>query len=159
MTTPEDFRALLAPIIDQLRGRALDDALLATLEASFGEQSEAFRALSRACHEGTRAGWMCEHERGGIRYGRVIEASEASAGFSVDVVQMKDVKGPYHLHPKGEIDLVMPVTAGARFDGHGAGWVVYGPRSAHYPTVTEGEAFVLYLLPDGAIDFRAKPPE
>ena len=26
----------------------------------------------------------------------------------------------------------------AVFDGRGAGWLVYGPESAHYPTVSEG---------------------
>jgi len=47
----------------------------------------------------------------------------------------------------------MPLTTGAQFDGHGAGWVVYGPGTAHSPTVTEGRALVLYLLPQGAIEF------
>jgi hypothetical protein len=42
---------------------------------------------------------------------------------------------------------------GARFDGHAAGWCVYGPGTAHRPTVTEGRALVLYLLPEGAIEF------
>ena len=60
--------------------------------------------------------------------------------------------------PTGELDLVLPVDDGAKFDGHGAGWVVYDAESAHYPTVTGGAAFVLYLLPGGAIDFKAKPP-
>jgi hypothetical protein len=49
--------------------------------------------------------------------------------------------------------MIMPLTEGARFDGHGAGWLVYGPGSAHRPTVTGGRALVLYLLPGGAIDF------
>ena len=49
-----------------------------------------------------------------------------------------------------------PAVATARFDGHGAGWVVYGPGSAHSPTVTGGRALVLYLLPQGAIEFT--PP-
>ena len=53
----------------------------------------------------------------------------------------------------GEIDLVMPLEPEAQFDGHGAGWVVYGPGSAHHPTVTRGRALVLYLLPAGAIEF------
>ncbi len=47
----------------------------------------------------------------------------------------------------------MPVTPEARFDGGAAGWCVYGPGSAHHPTVTGGEALVLYLLPDGEIEF------
>ena len=47
----------------------------------------------------------------------------------------------------------MPVTPEARFDGRGAGWCVCEPGSAHHPTVTGGAALVLYLLPDGAIEF------
>lgn len=49
--------------------------------------------------------------------------------------------------------MVMPITPDARFDGHGAGWCVYGPDSAHHPTVSDGEAIVLYLLPKGEIEF------
>ena len=47
----------------------------------------------------------------------------------------------------------MPLEGDARFDGHGAGWCVYGPGSAHTPTVTGGRALVLYLLPEGQIEF------
>jgi hypothetical protein len=47
----------------------------------------------------------------------------------------------------------MPLTATAKFDGAGRGWKVYEPGSAHNPTVTDGEAVVLYLLPDGRIEF------
>jgi len=53
----------------------------------------------------------------------------------------------------GEIDLIMPLTAGATFDGHLAGWCVYEAGSAHSPTVNAGQALVLYLLPQGAIQF------
>src|SRR6266478_2170194 len=56
-------------------------------------------------------------------------------------------------HPNGEIDLIMPLAAGAKFDGREAGWLVYGPGSVHSPTVTHGRALVLYLLPGGAIEF------
>ena len=91
--------------------------------------------------------------RPSIRFGRVIKPGPDSAGFSVDVVHMDDVVGPHHRHPNGEVDMVMPLTPGAQFDGHGAGWVVYPPDSAHPPTVSGGAALVLYLLPDGAIEF------
>lgn len=156
--TPADFQALVTRVTDAIRGRPLDDGLRAHLNATFGPESDTYRELSEACRSGSEAGFLCAREHGGVRYGRVIEASDATAGYSVDVVHMKDVKGPYHRHPNGEIDLVMPLSDGAQFDGHGAGWVVYGAESAHYPTVTNGEAFVLYLLPGGAIDFKARPP-
>ena len=55
----------------------------------------------------------------------------------------------------GEIDLIMPLddSPGASFDGRPAGWCVYGPGSAHRPTVAQGRALVLYLLPEGQIKF------
>ena len=66
---------------------------------------------------------------------------------------MAECKGPHHRHPNGEIDMIMPLTENAKFDGRGIGWLVYGPDSAHSPTVSGGKALVLYLLPEGAIDF------
>ena len=52
-------------------------------------------------------------------------------GFSVDVVDMDNVVGPHHAHPNGEIDLVMPMDADARFDDHpgGLGGVCAGQRA------------------------------
>jgi hypothetical protein len=47
----------------------------------------------------------------------------------------------------------MPIAGSATFDGRGAGWLVYGPGSAHSPTVSGGKAVVLYLLPTGKIEF------
>jgi hypothetical protein len=47
----------------------------------------------------------------------------------------------------------MPVEGGALFDGHAAGWLVCPPGSAHRPTVSQGRAWVLYLLPQGEIRF------
>jgi len=152
------FDALIATITSDIRGMPLDDALEKKLNESYPPDSATFRDLVASCRAGVEEGWLCAREHGGIKFGRVIEAGDATAGFSVDVVDMNDLRGPYHRHPNGEIDLVMPLEQGATFDGRGAGWLVYGPDSAHYPTVAGGEALVLYLLPDGAIDFRAKPP-
>jgi hypothetical protein len=88
-----------------------------------------------------------------LRYGRVIKPGPDTHGFSVDVVLMKDCVGPHHAHPNGEIDMIMPRDTQARFDERPAGWLVYDDTTAHAPTVTGGEAIVLYLLPDGAIEF------
>ena len=48
---------------------------------------------------------------------------------------------------------IMPLEGDATFDGHPAGWCVYPAGSAHCPTVTQGRALVLYLLPEGQIQF------
>jgi hypothetical protein len=51
--------------------------------------------------------------------------------------------------------MIMPVTADAKFDGRGRGWLVYPPDSAHRPTVTSGRALILYLLPEGRIEWSS----
>jgi hypothetical protein len=150
------FSALVARVTARVANRPLDAALAHELNQSLPGDGPDVAAIAAACREAIREGWMCNREAGGIRYGRVLKAGEATHGFSVDVVDMDDVVGPHHRHPRGEIDLVMPLDASARFDGHGAGWVVYGPGSAHRPTVSGGRALVLYLLPQGAIEFT--PP-
>lgn len=149
----EQFQQLVRSITQAIAGRALDDGLQGWLQAHYGPGSTWYRDIQAAVEDGIRAGWLCRQEAGGIRYGRVVKPSPETAQFSVDVVDMDDCVGPHHVHPTGEIDLVLPVTAGARFDGTAAGWKVYPPGSAHCPTVTEGRARVLYLLPEGRIEF------
>jgi len=151
--TPETFKAQLAALTAQLAGRPLDDRLDAWLNREHGPGSSTFAALQAACRDGVAAGWLCEREGGGIRYGRIFKPGAELHGFSVDVVDMRDIAGPHHVHPNGEIDLVMPVEGEALFDGRPAGWVVCAPGSAHRPTVSNGRALVLYLLPDGQIQF------
>ncbi|HXH03667.1 MAG TPA: DUF4863 family protein [Candidatus Competibacteraceae bacterium] len=151
--TPQAFEALITRVTETIAGRPLDAALGMFLNETFPPDEETFKAIERACHEAIAEGWMCNREAGGIRFGRVVKPGPSTHGFSVDVVLMKDVKGPHHRHPNGEIDMIMPLTPEAQFDGHGSGWFVYAPDSAHCPTVTQGEAIVLYLLPEGAIEF------
>ncbi len=147
------FQQLIATLTAEIAGRPLDASLAEHLNQHHGVNSPLYRQIFDACQAGIADGWMCKHEGGGIRYGRVIKALPDTHGFSVDVVDMDNVVGPHHVHPEGEIDLIMPLTEGARFDGHPAGWCVYGPGSAHKPTVSDGRALVLYLLPQGAIEF------
>jgi hypothetical protein len=151
--TQEEFQEQIAHITTAIAGKPLDGGLQTELNARFPAGGAEYQLIFDACRAAVAAGWMCDREAGGIRYGRVFKPGPATHGFSVDVVDMNDIAGPHHRHPNGEIDLVMPLTDGARFDGHGAGWVVYGPDSAHRPTVSNGRALVLYLLPDGAIEF------
>ena len=151
--TPEQLGDLISPITNHLNGRLLDKDLEVELNKSFPAGGELFQRIFAACQDAIEAGWMCSREAGGIKFGRVIKPDAKLYGYSVDVVEMNNVRGPHHRHPNGEIDMVMPLTTTAKFDGHGAGWVVYGPDSAHYPTVRDGKALVLYLLPKGAIEF------
>ncbi len=146
----EAFQNLIQSVTATITGKTLDTALAVELNQSFSADSDIVCEIKVACEEAIEEGWMCGQEYGGIKFGRVFKDVD---GFSVDVVHMKDVVGPHHRHPSGEIDLVMPLEGDAKFDNHGAGWVVYGPGSAHNPTVTDGVALVLYLLPGGKIEF------
>jgi len=153
MTTPMEFEQLVAPVARFAQGRALDAALQADLNLNFPPGGVAFEQIRAACHAGIAAGWLCAQGDAKRRFGRIFEAGEATHGFSVDVVDITDLVGNHHRHPTGEIDMIMPVTAEARFDDKGAGWLVYPPDSAHRPTVSGGRALILYLLPEGKIEW------
>jgi hypothetical protein len=147
------LRSLVEPVTQHIAGRPLDKALEAELNRAFPARSEAFRAIERACHEGIAAGALCTQGDAKRRFGRVFEPDDGLARFSIDVVDITDLVGNHHNHPTGEIDLIMPVDPRAKFDGRGAGWLVYEPGSGHRPTVTEGRSLILYLLPEGRIEW------
>jgi hypothetical protein len=153
VSTRQRFNTLVAQITEFIAHRPLNEALEAELNHTFPFAGTQVAGIFECCRMGIAEGWMCSREAGDIRFGRVIKAEPATCGFSVDVVDMQPIAGPHHRHPNGEIDLIMPLAPGAQFDGHDAGWMVYGPGSSHSPTVTRGRALVLYLLPQGAIEF------
>ena len=152
----EQFHGLVAPITRFIGTRALDATLERDLNVKFSPGSVSFAAIRGACEEAIADGWMCAQGEGKRKFGRVFEPSADLAGFSVDVVDITDLVGGHHRHPTGEIDMIMPVTPDAQFDGRGAGWLVYEPGSAHRPTVSKGRARILYLLPEGRIEW-SKP--
>lgn len=155
MTPVEKFTRLLAEVTVAIAGQPLDAALEARLNAGFPAAGDYFRAVRKACAEAVAAGWMCQQGEGSRKFGRILQPAAATHGFSVDVVDITDLVGPHHRHPTGEIDMIMPLDAAALFDGRGEGWLVYPPGSAHRPTVSKGRALILYLLPNGEIEFAA----
>lgn len=152
----EAFKSLIKPITDFVAPREIDRSLEDALTERFPADGALFGAVEDACRAAIKAGWMCAEGGEGRRFGRVIEPGEDTGGLSVDVVDLKDIIGPHHRHPTGEVCMVMPLDAGARFDGSPRGWCVYPPGSAHRPTVTDGEALVLYMLPKGRIEFTGE---
>lgn len=149
----EHFRAQIAELSTAIAKRPLDADLQAWLNAEHGAGSPTYAALRATIETGVAQGWLADREGGGLRYGRIFKPSAELNNFSVDVVDMTEIAGPHHVHPHGEIDLIMPMDPAATFDGHPAGWLVCPPGSAHRPTVRHGRALVLYLLPQGAIEF------
>lgn len=151
--TPADFIAHLAQVTSAIGAAELGPQLEERLNRDFPADGAWFKNAVEWCLRGSAEGWLCSREADGIKFGRAAPANHLTQGMSIDVVEMCDVAGPHHGHPNGEIDLIMPMNAGAEFDGRGAGWKVYPPGSAHRPTVSGGRALILYLLPDCAIAF------
>src|SRR5215211_8584144 len=92
----ESFHQIVADVTTQIAGRPLNDELDRWLNTVHGPGSESYERLKEACIDGVAEGWLCEREGGGIKYGRAFKPEDALAGFSVDVVDMTDIKGPHH---------------------------------------------------------------
>jgi hypothetical protein len=144
---------LMAPVVAFCAGKPVDASLEAALSQHFAADGPAFAAIAQCLTDGIASGVFCAREAGGVRFSRPAKPSAETFDFSVDVVTYGDLAGPHHLHPTGEIDMIVPLDPTARFDGRGRGWLVYGPGSGHRPTIDGGSAVVLYLLPQGAIQF------
>ena len=149
----DQFQKLLKPVTDFVSSEVIDAALAEKLNRRFPHDDVTFKAIEAACHRAISDGWMCVQGSKGRRFGRVIEPNGKTGGLSVDVVDLENIVGPHHRHPTGEICMIMPFTREARFDGMARGWCVFEPGSDHRPTVTGGESLVLYMLPDGKIEF------
>jgi len=147
------FTGRVAEVTATIAGQPLNKALEERLNRDYPAGGEFFRDIRQACEAAIAAGWMCQLGEAPRKYGRVVQAGAVTDNFSIDVVDLTDLVGPHHRHPTGEIDMIMPLTAGARFDGRDEGWLVYPPDSAHRPTVSAGRALILYLLPNGEIEF------
>lgn len=96
-------------------------------------------------------GWLTPREAGGVRFGRLSKSCEELGGNSLDAVDMDGPASGAHTHPRGEVELCIPVSGEPRFDGRDSRWVVYPPGSRHVPTVTGGRMLILYFLPGGEI--------
>ncbi len=130
-------------------------AARAELARRFDPAGPAAVELNAALVALLEAGKVAERGALPVKYGRVAKASEATLGFSIDVVHMTG-PGPLHRHPNGEVNWCVALEGRPTFDGQAPGWVVFPPESQHVPTVAGGAMLIVYLLPQGAIEFLAK---
>lgn len=147
------FIATLGPVIDAAARRPWDDALAAWLTETFPPGGPVFERIREAVADGVERGWMGLQGDDNRKGARVVEPTPDTRGYSVDVVEIADIVGPHHSHPRGELCAVIAVTPGARFDGNPEGWAVYPPGSAHYPSAEGGRLQVMFLLPGGEIAY------
>jgi hypothetical protein len=149
-----EFQALFKPVTDLISSMTIDAKLAEELNRRYPPGGDVFVTIEKTCHEAIADGWLCANgEEGGPRWGRVFEPCEETGGLSVDVVDLTDLVGSLHGHPTGEVCMVMTSTPEAQFDGMSRGWCVFEEGTSHHPTGTKGRALILYLLPDGKIDY------
>jgi hypothetical protein len=156
VVSKEQFLKTVSTIAERIGNRPLDASLASFLNSEFPAGGKVFGSLKSLCEKGEAEGWLMAREAGGIIFGRAVKPGGEAGDFSVDVVRMKDVKGPHHVHTTGEIGAVIGISGEPKFDDFPEGWYVYEPGSDHHPTVRGGDAYVLYLLPDGAIEFTGR---
>jgi hypothetical protein len=153
-----EFIDTVHAICDAIRALPLDEALETRLNREYGAGTQTFDRLAQLLKLGVEEGWAAYVDIQGPQYrrGQIAEPSQETAGMSVESGLLRDVKGQYHCHTKGEINMIIPLEEGAQFCGHGEGWRVFEPMSEHFPTVT-GRALMMYFLPGGEIEYRTPP--
>ena len=143
------------PLLRAARGLDLSSPAdaRAELERRLDPAGMEARDLNAALKQLLAEGTVAERGEPPVKYGRGATASDATLGFSIDVVHMSG-PGPLHRHPNGEVDYCIALDGQPTFDGHPPGWVVFPPESQHVPTVAGGTMLIVYLLPGGAIEFK-----
>ncbi len=142
------------PLLDAADGVDLSDAASAEAELTkrFDPTGDDAAKLNAALRALLDEGRIADRGELPVKWGRVAKADPATRGFSIDVVHMNG-PGPRHKHPKGEVDYCIALDGEPTFDGRPPGWVVLPEGSVHVPTVAGGRMLIVYLLPDGAMEF------
>lgn len=148
------------------------------LNKKYGEDSDLYKDLSRLIKLGLEEGWAANIDISGRNYRRskILEPTPETFHFSITSVYMnskdprvfKDdnnddvLRGDYHGHPYGELNMVVPLDKGAELKGlqgwQGPGWTAPDPGSRHFPEVKGGALIALFYLPAGRISYDFKPP-
>jgi hypothetical protein len=146
----ETFR----PLIDACRDLDLSDreSAEAQLRTRFDPEGEAAAELRTRLLDLLDAGEIAHKGELPVKWGRAAKATPDSSDLSIDVVLMNGA-GPRHTHPQGEVDYCIPLEGKPTFEGCPRGWVVMPPGSVHVPAVENGTMLIVYLLPQGAIEF------
>ncbi len=145
---------LFLPLLRAAEGLDLSqpEKALGELESRFSSTSPEADLLRTALAARLEAGTICDRGEAPMRFGRITKATPESLNFSIDIVDMNG-PGPQHKHPLGEVNFCVALEGEPTFDGHGQGWVVLPPESVHVPTVAGGRMLIVYLLPEGAMEF------
>lgn len=154
------------PFLSEIKDRTAGAELEGWLNENYGPDSALYGELAALVSAGVADGWAADIEVQGRNYrrSRIAQPSEDLHFFSITAVYMNSVarmRGQYHQHPYGEVNLVVPLEASAEIAGprgwQGAGWTAPGPGSHHYPEVRGGALIALFYLPAGRISYDIRP--
>jgi Domain of unknown function (DUF4863) len=163
------------PFLDEIKDMTPSAKVEQWLNSTYGPGTSLYDDLARLIKAGIEEGWAANVEIDGPRYrrSRIAEPTAETFNFSITAVYMNSMdgaqadpeqtfRGDYHAHPYGEMNMVVPLNAGAKLAGPngwcGAGWTVPAPGSHHYPEVKGGSLIALFFLPAGRISYSIKPP-
>lgn len=167
------------PFLKEIKDMTPGASMERWLNETYGDGSSLYMELSRLIRTGVDEGWAANQEVEGANYrrSRIHEPSAETFHFSITAVYMNSVhprsfkdedesevlRGQYHGHPYGEINLVVPIDKDAQLKGlqgwQGAGWTAPDPGSHHYPEVRRGAVIALFYLPAGRISYDFKPSD
>ena len=172
MTSSQALIERSIPFLREVKDMTPSAAMERWLNTTHGPGSELYEDLSRLIKLGVEQGWAANQEVAGPHYrrSRLHEPSPETFHFSVTAVYMDSLdpkvfpdedhdvlRGDYHGHPYGELNLVVPLNPGAELMGlqgwQGAGWTAPDPGSRHYPEVRGGAVIALFYLPAGRISY------
>ena len=154
---PELIRRL-DELIAFIGDRPLDKDLEDSLNTEFGPHTESFSEIKRLLRVGIDENWACYQIIDGADYrrGRIGVSDDSGHDFVIESARLRDVRGNYHRHPLGEINMIQPVDPTGTFCGSGEGWKVFAPDTSHFPTVAGGTVTFIFLLPKGEIEYKER---
>src|SRR5271170_5444401 len=108
--------AIIYRVIEEIGERPFDAELEFRLNRLFGPCSVTYDALTRLLKLGVEEGWAAYAQVNGADYrrGRIAEPARETAGMSVESGLLRDVKGQYHCHTRGEINMIIPIDPDAQ---------------------------------------------
>jgi hypothetical protein len=166
------------PFLQEVKDMTPNAEMEKWLNQTYGEGSALYQDLARLIKLGVEEGWAANQEVDGPDYrrSRIVDPSAETFHFSITAVYMnsknpkafKDeheddvLRGQYHGHPYGELNMVIPIDKGALLKGlqgwQGPGWTAPDPGSRHYPEVKGGALIALFYLPAGRISYDFDAP-
>jgi hypothetical protein len=122
MCAREDLISRSIVLLDQVKDMTPGTELEQWLNRTCGPGSALYEDLSRLIKVGVAEGWAANIEVDGRRYRRskIYEPSAETFCFSITAVLMdskENYRGNYHLHPYGELNMVVPLDPGAVLAG------------------------------------------